>query len=61
MDPQELKDNFSSQLDKARSELDRLRKAVAQREAHVLKLEGAVEAMDLQLSSLPQAVSEHVS
>lgn len=53
MDPQELKDNFTSQLDKARVELERLRKALAQREALVLKLEGAVEAMELQLPTPP--------
>jgi hypothetical protein len=49
MDPKELKDNFVTQLDKAQGELAQLRQAVAQREALVLKLQGAIEAMSLQL------------
>jgi hypothetical protein len=49
MDPKELKDNFTAQLEKAQGELTQLRQAVAQREALVLKLQGAIEAMALQL------------
>ena len=49
MDPKELKDNFTAQLEKAHGELTQLRQAVAQREALILKLEGAIEAMALQL------------
>ena len=49
MDPKELKDNFSAQLEKAQSELDQLRRALTQRETLVLKLQGAVEAMAIQL------------
>ena len=49
MDPKELKDNFTAQLEKAQGELSQLRQALAQREALVLKLQGAVEAMVIQL------------
>lgn len=49
MDPQELKKNFTAQLEKAQGELAQLRQALAQRETLVLKLQGAVEAMALQL------------
>ncbi len=49
MDPKELKDNFTAQLEKAQNELGQLRQALAQREALVLKLQGAIEAMALQL------------
>jgi hypothetical protein len=49
MDPKELKDNFTAQLEKAQGELSQLRQALAQREALVLKLQGAIEAMALQL------------
>ena len=49
MNPKELKDNFTAQLEKAQGELAQLRQALAQREALVLKLQGAVEAMALQL------------
>jgi len=55
MDPKELKDNFTAQLEKAQGELSQLRQALAQREALVLKLQGAVEAMALQL---PEDASE---
>lgn len=49
MDPKELKDNFTAQLEKAQGELNQLRQALSQREALVLKLQGAVEAMSIQL------------
>lgn len=49
MDPKDLKENFSAQLEKAQNELNQLRQALAQREALVLKLQGAVEAMAIQL------------
>lgn len=49
MDPKELKDNFTAQLEKAQGELNQLRQALTQREALVLKLQGAIEAMALQL------------
>lgn len=49
MDPKELKDNFTAQLEKAQVELNQFRQALSQREALVLKLQGAVEAMAIQL------------
>ena len=49
MDPKELKENFTAQLEKAQGELSQLRQALAQREALVLKLQGAIEAMAIQL------------
>jgi hypothetical protein len=49
MDPKELKENFTAQLEKAQGELAQLRQALAQREALVLKLQGAIEAMAIQL------------
>ncbi len=49
MDPKELKENFTTQLEKATGELTQLRQAVAQREALILKLQGAIEAMAIQL------------
>lgn len=52
MNPKELKGNFSAQLEKAQSELTQLRQAVLQRESVILKLQGAIEAMDLQLSEV---------
>lgn len=52
MNPKELKENFSAQLEKAQSELTQLRQAVLQRESVILKLQGAIEAMDLQLSEV---------
>lgn len=53
MDPKELKDNFTAQLEKAQGELNQLRQALSQREALVLKLQGAVEAMSIQLPEEP--------
>lgn len=55
MDPKELKENFLTQLEKAQNELNQLRQALSQREALVLKLQGAVEAMTIQL---PQEATE---
>ncbi len=49
MDPKDLKENFSAQLEKAQAELNQFRQALSQREALVLKLQGAVEAMAIQL------------
>lgn len=54
MDPKELKDNFTAQLEKAQGELNQLRQALSQREALVLKLQGAVEAMSIQLPEEPE-------
>ena len=49
MDPKELKENFTSQLDKLQAEIIKLREALAQRQELALKLQGAIEAMTLQL------------
>lgn len=55
MDPKELKDNFTAQLEKAQGELAQFRQVLAQREALVLKLQGAVEAMSIQLPEEEQS------
>jgi uncharacterized protein YPO0396 len=60
MDPKDLKENFSAQLEKAQSELNQFRQALAQREALVLKLQGAVEAMAIQLPEDEEAVESEV-
>jgi hypothetical protein len=49
MDPKELKENFSGQLEKVQAEIIKLRDALAQRQELALKLQGAIEAMALQL------------
>jgi hypothetical protein len=49
MDPKELKENFTAQLEKIQAEVIKLREALAQRQELALKLQGAVEAMTLQL------------
>jgi hypothetical protein len=58
MDPKELKDNFTSQLDKLQAEIIKLREALAQRQELALKLQGAIEAMTLQLPEEEQPVEE---
>jgi hypothetical protein len=58
MNPKELKDNFAAQLEKAQNELNQLRQAISQREALVFKLQGAVEAMALQLSEDEKVADE---
>lgn len=55
MNPKELKDNFTAQLEKAQGELAQFRQVLAQREALVLKLQGAVEAMSIQLPEEEQS------
>jgi hypothetical protein len=49
MDPKELKENFTGQLEKLQVEIGKLRDALAQRQELALKLQGAIEAMALQL------------
>ncbi len=49
MEPKELKENFSAQLEKIVKEIDQLRTQLAQRQELALKLQGAIEAMALQL------------
>ncbi len=64
MEPKELKENFASQLEKLDREIGQLRQALAQRQELALKLQGAVEAMNLQLGETgvmgaePEAVAE---
>lgn len=58
MEPQELKTNFTEQLEKLNTEIGQLRQALAQRQELALKLQGAVEAMQLQLGEEPGAEGE---
>jgi len=53
MEPQELKENFKTQLEKLRQEIEQLRSALAQRQELAIKLQGAIEAMQLQLGEEP--------
>ena len=58
MEPTELKTNFTEQLEKLNTEIGQLRQALAQRQELALKLQGAVEAMQLQLGEEPGAETE---
>ena len=58
MEPKDLKENFSEQLEKLNKEIGQLRQALAQRQELALKLQGAVEAMQLQLGEEPGAEGE---
>jgi hypothetical protein len=53
MEPQSLKENFSSQLEKLEDEINKLRRALAQRQELAIKLQGAIEAMQIQLGEEP--------
>lgn len=57
MEPQDLKQNFSSQLEKLEKEIGQLRQALAQRQELAIKLQGAIEAMQLQLGEEPGAAT----
>lgn len=68
MEPTALKENFTAQLEKIEKEIDQLRQALAQRQELALKLQGAIEAMQLQLGKEPgqsdaesEAVAEAVA
>lgn len=67
MEPTALKENFATQLEKLDKEIAQLRQALAQRQELSLKLQGAVEAMQLQLGEEPgqggegEAVEEAVA
>lgn len=66
MDPKELKENFSSQLENVEKEIGQLRQALAQRQELAVKLQGAIEAMQLQMGETgeaeePTAVTEAVA
>lgn len=58
MEPQFLKENFSKQLEKLEKEITQLRSALAQRQELAIKLQGAVEAMQLQLGEEPGSDAE---
>ena len=58
MEPQDLKTNFTEQLEKLNTEIGQLRQALAQRQELALKLQGAIEAMQLQLGEEPGEASE---
>ena len=58
MEPTALKENFAAQLEKLDKEIAQLRQALAQRQELALKLQGAVEAMQLQLGEEPGAGGE---
>ena len=53
MEPKDLKENFTSQLEKLEKEISQLRSALAQRQELAIKLQGAIEAMQLQLGEEP--------
>ena len=55
MEPTALKENFASQLEKLEKEIGQLRQALAQRQELAIKLQGAIEAMQLQLGEEPGA------
>ena len=60
MEPTELKTNFTEQLEKLNTEIGQLRQALAQRQELAFKLQGAVEAMQLQLGEEPGVEAEPV-
>ena len=53
MEPTALKENFSEQLEKLNKEISQLRQALAQRQELSIKLQGAIEAMQLQIGEEP--------
>jgi len=53
MEPTALKENFTTQLEKLEKEIGQLRTALAQRQELAIKLQGAIEAMQLQLGEEP--------
>jgi hypothetical protein len=58
MEPTALKENFTSQLKKIEKEVAQLRTALAQRQELGIKLQGAIEAMQLQLGEEPGRLPE---
>lgn len=58
MEPTALKENFTAQLEKLEKEIGQLRTALAQRQELAIKLQGAIEAMQLQLGEEPGAGAE---
>ena len=55
MEPQDLKANFTEQLEKLNTEIGQLRQALSQRQELAIKLQGAIEAMQLQIGEEPGA------
>jgi hypothetical protein len=55
MEPQDLKANFTEQLEKLNTEIGQLRQALGQRQELAIKLQGAIEAMQLQIGEEPGA------
>ena len=55
MEPTALKENFSAQLEKIEKEIAQLRQALSQRQELAIKLQGAIEAMQLQIGETPDA------
>lgn len=53
MDPTTLKENFTAQLETLEKEIVQLRAALTQRQELSIKLQGAIEAMQLQLGETP--------
>lgn len=58
MEPTALKENFSEQLEKLNKEIGQLRQALAQRQELAIKLQGAIEAMQLQIGEEPGEEAE---
>ena len=58
MEPTALKENFTAQLEKLEKEIGQLRQALAQRQELAIKLQGAIEAMQLQLGEEPGTATE---
>lgn len=58
MEPTALKENFTAQLEKLEKEITQLRQALAQRQELSIKLQGAIEAMQIQLGEEPGVTDE---
>ncbi len=61
MEPSALKENFQTQLDTVEKEITQLTTALAQRRELALKLQGAIEAMQLQIAPTEETKNAEVS
>lgn len=61
MEPSALKENFQTQLDTIEKEITQLTTALAQRRELALKLQGAIEAMQLQIAPAEETENSEVS
>jgi hypothetical protein len=61
MEPKTLKEDFISQLERVEKEIGQLRAALGQRQELALKLQGAIEAMQLQLGEEPESPQEEAT